>query len=1057
MAADKHSQRNTVYGDAIEAQIGDVSGGQLAVGKDITQIRAGRDVFSAETINIIYQSAKVAPDTVREDLSSTLCAHLLEGFLNRLDTEDLPLETRTFVVDEGLQVIYYQGDRLDAPDVRPSDIKELKDQIRSDLEAYRQSKHKSELDPRNEFKKNTLLTRAGLLRQYIEQARSILHTALTLFRQDAEAQVETPVQESLPPGQSLPDHPYKFLDYFEEKDSVIFFGRKPETRDLCADVAAHRLTVLYAKSGTGKTSLIRAGIIPRLKQEGYLTVYVRILQNPLIDLKQAINNRLQQPVEIVQDVTLQNFLKKVAERDTRPLVLIFDQFEEFFIRFSSPVREAFIGQLARVYTANLPVNFVISMREDFLGELNEVEVYLPSVFNNRFRLQPLTDKQAKEAIEGPVKLFGISYQDDLLNQMLSDLSQEGIEPPQLQIVCDTLWHQLQDGKDLITLEMYQQAGGARQILAGYVGEVLEEFAREQRKEQLKAARTILKEMVSSQQTKRLIDLKKIQERLATKFPPELVKQVLQRLINRRLIRSIERNDMLYYELAHEYLIETIRGWFDEEEVELKKAQEMLERALADYAYSGSLLSRGHIKIVERHREQLSWSSTAERLLQQSKKRSRRISTAVISLAVVLLSLVSIAGYQYFSKRLDDFHKHYDMGIFPAVSNSGNAELSLYRTKNGQSVEEKGFKGKEKFLQAGDYYLTATKGTKTLKYPIYIQGYPKRAKEVEVSISKDLSIPEGMVYIPSGWFRRGDKEFAGEPDEKTAHDVDLDAFLIDQYEVTNKEYAEFVDTGGYQEQSFWTEEGWIWLKLQEKLDEAIGQSPQATLWNHETLNGPDDPIAGVNWYEAYAYCKWAGKQLPTEAQWEKAARGPEGYRYVYGNTYAPMKTDTGEANSYGLYFMGGGVREWVLDQYDANYYEELSQKSDEERKNPVRPEEKAVFKLSNRTLRNLGSELIGMSDDLVEQLKSLEGREFTEAIDFLKVVASQIGPDATDKYQVFILGYALQEKTRVVRGDSSFVAEDESNTRTSFRDKFQPSQHHRRRGIRGFRCVKNISN
>ena len=89
-------------------------------------------------------------------------------------------------------------------------------------------------------------------------------------------------------GQALPERPYKFLDYFEAADQPIFFGRDEEVNHLVQRIMAHRLTVLFGQSGVGRTSLINAGVIPRLEEEGYISLYLRVLREPTASIKQAV-------------------------------------------------------------------------------------------------------------------------------------------------------------------------------------------------------------------------------------------------------------------------------------------------------------------------------------------------------------------------------------------------------------------------------------------------------------------------------------------------------------------------------------------------------------------------------------------------------------------------------------------------------------------------------------------------------------------------------------------------------------------------------------------------
>jgi iron(II)-dependent oxidoreductase len=117
-------------------------------------------------------------------------------------------------------------------------------------------------------------------------------------------------------------------------------------------------------------------------------------------------------------------------------------------------------------------------------------------------------------------------------------------------------------------------------------------------------------------------------------------------------------------------------------------------------------------------------------------------------------------------------------------------------------------------------------------------------------------------------------------------------------------------------------------------DATGRSAPS-YWNESKFNGPTQPVVGVTWHDADAYCKWAGKRLPTEAEWEKAARGTDGRRYPWGNQWdtsransaearlgktAPVGSYTGGESPYGAHDLAGNVWEWVADWFDASYYQ-----------------------------------------------------------------------------------------------------------------------------------------
>ena len=302
-----------------------------------------------------------------------------------------------------------------------------------------------------------------------------------------------------------------------------------------------------------------------------------------------------------------------------------------------------------------------------------------------------------------------------------------------------------------------------------------------------------------------------------------------------------------------------------------------------------------------------------------------------------------------------------------IENPSGAELSLYHVVGTKVITRLPLDGLKINLPAGDYYIEARQGAQTLRFPAYLHGWRHRVF-VNVSFPVALESFPKLAYIPSGWFRLGNKETGvahfGFPDEKPDIDVYVTEFLISKYEVTNQEFAEFVAAGGYQKDLYWERLIQDWPSLVAQVPDYgdvfgnhgwdsvrryihtefidTDHRPGPRLWEDDTPPydyGRDaHPVIGISLYEADAYCKWRTQQtgklhrLPTEAEWEKAARGFEGYFFAYGNEYDPTKANTelGDPrrvgsyppNSYGVYDMTGNVWEWVADQYREDAYQML---------------------------------------------------------------------------------------------------------------------------------------
>ncbi len=202
----------------------------------------------------------------------------------------------------------------------------------------------------------------------------------------------------------------------------------------------------------------------------------------------------------------------------------------------------------------------------------------------------------------------------------------------------------------------------------------------------------------------------------------------------------------------------------------------------------------------------------------------------------------------------------------------------------------------------------------------VEAYYEFAEQSGIELPSQEQRDRWMAHLPQDWSWREMVDAREAP----YHKLDLPEYVIGKYPVTNAEFARFVEAGGYQEKGWWTEAGW-----QEK--EARNWAA-ARYWQDPRYNKPNQPVVGVSWYEAVAYCRWLSAdrgetyRLPTEAEWEKAARGVDGNLFVWGNKFEASRLNVLEGEQqvmattpvgiypdgrspFGVFDCAGNVWEW----------------------------------------------------------------------------------------------------------------------------------------------------
>ena len=323
----------------------------------------------------------------------------------------------------------------------------------------------------------------------------------------------------------MSDSPFVGPRPFEKEDSDRFFGRTRETEELLSLIIAHRAVLVYAQSGAGKSSLLRAGVIKRLEEQQYQILRPARVHGLLPNdvLPESVQNifvyhALQywaatlprdQTIKDHAKTTLSEFFKLVAaspeggEDGSPPLIAIFDQFEEFFTTNPHRWQERgpFFDQVVQALHELPTMKIVFVMREEYIAQLEPFAELLPEKLRPRMHLERLRGNSARNAVVKPFQKWTISFDSAAVNQLMGELLEirvaegdkfreihgEYVEPVQLQVVCQSLWENLPEewkngpnassnSPRLITTEYIERFGDVNNALALYYDRSIEKAA-----------------------------------------------------------------------------------------------------------------------------------------------------------------------------------------------------------------------------------------------------------------------------------------------------------------------------------------------------------------------------------------------------------------------------------------------------------------------------------------------------------------------------------------------------------------------------------------------------
>jgi WD40 repeat protein/DNA-binding winged helix-turn-helix (wHTH) protein len=402
--------------------------------------------------------------------------------------------------------------------------------------------------------------------------------------QDLSAQ-QRAVSNAAPESTAFRGLAFRGLLPFTENDAAHFYGREIDVLSL-AGMALHsdfRAGVVYGESGCGKTSVLRAGLIPKLRAAGYVPVYFRSYADRPPSSLQAYGREL--GLEALHGETPMGYMRRVAEKRQTPVAIIFDQLEGFLTSEASEEDRAEFAAIVSLCLAGgpVPAKLLLSVRSDFLflvdSDLGDrIEAPLSSL--RLYHLRNLGVGGTQEILQKSVKESGLPFEEALIRDVARDLSIRGaVLASDLQI----LGYMLQKMR-IMTLRGYKRAGGKEPILYAYLEEVIKACGHRH------IPSLVLEALISEEGARCTLSLTDIVDRTHHNAPS--VRRILQTFVESRVVRVISDSEPWRYELMHDYLLASVNRVTSK----TSSARQRADLALRQYITQSSVDGRTTIPI-----------------------------------------------------------------------------------------------------------------------------------------------------------------------------------------------------------------------------------------------------------------------------------------------------------------------------------------------------------------------------------------------------------------------------------------------------------------------------
>ncbi len=382
----------------------------------------------------------------------------------------------------------------------------------------------------------------------------------------------------------LDETPYAGLSSFQEADAGKFFGRNREIQAMVTRIRDQPLMAVVGSSGVGKSSFVRAGLVPALKRSGeqWETLVIRPGRKPMEALGAIISPMVATAVNLVDEIIEQkklveklreepghlgHLLRGRARRDSRRIMLFVDQFEELYTQVAdAEERAAFTACLSAIADdATSPLRVVLSIRSDFLDRVAEDQQFVDQLTQGLFFLGPPNREGLRDAILQPAELAGFKFElEATVDDMLDHLETTPGALPLLQFAASKLWENRDTARRMLTHQAYAAMGGVAGALASHADRVIQEFGPSKNA----LVRALLLRLVSPERTRSIVPIDELRE-LSREVGE--VQRLVDQMVDARLLvvqntGSGAMGKGTTVEIVHESLIHSwpaLRRWLDE--------------------------------------------------------------------------------------------------------------------------------------------------------------------------------------------------------------------------------------------------------------------------------------------------------------------------------------------------------------------------------------------------------------------------------------------------------------------------------------------------------------